>query len=75
MVEVMEEFGYVCVYVKDLLIEILGKLLKLDDAGLAKVVGMIVRMSFGKLEMLRGEVVLVLLVKSVGIVVLSVEVL
>ena len=71
--EAMEELGYACAHAKDSLIEILGKLPKLDDAGLAKVVGMIARTSSGKLETSSGEAALVSLAKSAGIAAPSAE--
>ena len=71
--EAMEELGYACAHAKDSLIEILGKLPKLDDVGLAKVVGMIARTSSGKLETSRGEAALVSLAKSAGIAAPSAE--
>ena len=41
--EALEELGYACAHAKDGLIEILGKLPKLDEVGLAKMVGMMAR--------------------------------
>ena len=51
---------------KDGLIEILGKLPKLDEVGLAKVVGMMGRTAQG-LERAKGESALTSLAKSAGI--------
>ena len=70
--EALEELGYACAFAKDGLVEILGKLPKLDDVGLAKVIGMIARTHTG-LESGTGERNLVALAKSAGIAVPSAE--
>jgi len=64
--EALEELGYGASHARDGLIEILGKLPKLDDAGLAKVVGMVARTHAG-LESAKGESALAALAKSAGI--------
>ena len=64
--EALEELGYACAFRSDGLIEILGKLPKLDEVGLAKVVGMMGRTAQG-LERAKGESALMSLAKSAGI--------
>lgn len=64
--EALEELGYACAHAKDGLIEILGKLPKLDEVGLAKMVGMMARTHTG-LESAKGESNLTALARRAGI--------
>jgi CCR4-NOT transcription complex subunit 1 len=70
--EALEELGYACAFTRESLVEILGKLPKLDDIGLAKVIGMIARTHTG-LDSGKGGDNLVALAKSAGIAAPSAE--
>lgn len=70
--EALEELGYAASYAKDGLVEILGKLPRLDDVGLAKVLGMVCRTTAG-LDQANGGSAMASLAKAAGIAAPSAE--